>query len=77
MIDRPAGPAALRLSDAVTVWAELPYGYELQKPKAAAAALAPVAETFKPDLEARDRLGVDRGREVRSTHDGIRAGDER
>jgi 2-hydroxychromene-2-carboxylate isomerase len=73
VIDPPTGAAALRLWDAVTAWTEFPHLYELQKPKTDADQ-AHIASTFKPYLEARDWISINRGREVTFTEDGISAG---
>ena len=63
LIDPPTGDAALRLWTAVTSWLEFPHLFELQRPKTAAHGRA-IAETFRPYLEARDWVSIDRGREV-------------
>lgn len=64
VLDPPTeGPAVLRLWDAVTAWLEFPHLYELQRPKTPADG-AFIAETFKPYLEARDWVSIDRGRVV-------------
>ena len=73
VIDPPTGPAALRLWDAVAAWAEFPCLYELQHPKTDRD-LAHIATTFKPYLEARDWISIDRGRRIEFTDDGIEAG---
>lgn len=72
VIDPPTGPAAVRLWDAVAAWAEFPHLYELQHPKTDPD-LAHIAKTFKPYLEARDWVSIDRGRTIEFTDDGIRA----
>ena len=70
LIDPPTGDAALRLWDAVTVWAQLPNVYELQRPKTKADERA-IAETFRPYLEARDWVSINRGQEIAVTEDGF------
>lgn len=60
LIDPPAGPAALRLWDAVLAWTEFPHLYELQRPKAPADQEAIVA-TLQPYLQARDWVSINRG----------------
>ena len=63
LLDPPRGGAALRLWDAVTAWTEFPQLYELQRPKGNADAAA-IAETFRPYLEARDWVSINRGKIV-------------
>jgi hypothetical protein len=63
LIDPPAGPDALRLWSAVTAWVELPHLYELQRPKTPADNEL-IASVFRPYLEARDWVSIDRGRVV-------------
>ncbi len=63
LIDPPTGPAALRLWDAVCAWLEFPHLYELQRPKTAADGRL-IAETFRPYLEARDWVSINRGKVV-------------
>jgi 2-hydroxychromene-2-carboxylate isomerase len=63
LVDPPTGDAALRLWDAVVAWTEFPHLYELQRPKSAADR-ARIAETFRPYVEARDWVSIDRGRVV-------------
>ena len=60
LLDPPKGEAALRLWDAVIAWTEFPQLYELQRPKGAVDATA-IAQTFKPYLEARDWVSINRG----------------
>ena len=64
LLDPPRGEAALRLWDAVTAWTEFPQLYELQRPKGNADAAA-IAETFRPYLQARDWVSINRGKIVR------------
>ena len=63
LIDPPSGDAALRLWDAVTAWLEFPHLFELQRPKTTDH-LAAIGETFRPYIEARDWVSIDRGRLV-------------
>ncbi len=63
LLDPPKGDAALRLWNAVTTWVEFPQLYELQRPKQAADHAA-IAETFRPYLEARDWVSINRGKVV-------------
>ncbi len=60
LIDPPSGAAALRLWDAVVAWLEFPHLYEIQRPKAGHDERA-IAETFRPYLEARDWVSINRG----------------
>lgn len=63
LIDPPTGDRAVRLWDAVRVWAEFPDLYELQQPKTPAANQR-ILSTFRPYLEARDWVSIDRGRVI-------------
>lgn len=60
LIDPPTGQAAVRLWDAVVAWTEFPYLYELQRPKTPDDARV-IADTFRPYLEARDWVSINRG----------------
>ncbi len=60
LIDPPTGAAAMRLWGAVTSWLEFPHLYELQRLKAAEDQRI-IAETFRPYLEARDWVSINRG----------------
>jgi hypothetical protein len=60
LIDPPTGEAAVRLWDSVVAWTEFPHLYELQRPKTAADGQA-ITETFRPYLEARDWVSINRG----------------
>lgn len=60
LIDPPTGEAALRLWDAVAAWTEFPHLYELRRPKTRDDERL-IAETFRPYLEARDRVSINRG----------------
>ncbi len=70
LVNPPDGDAALRLWDAVVTWTEFPELYELQKPKMKADEKA-IADTFRPYLEARDWVSINRGTEVGFTEDGF------
>ncbi len=70
LIDPPTGAAALRLWDSVATWAEFPHLYELQRPKTPADEGA-IATTFKPYLEARDWVSVNRGKQIGFTDEGF------
>ena len=61
LIDPPSGDAALRLWDAVTAWLEFPHLYEIQRPKAPSDERI-IADTFRPYLEARDWVSINRGK---------------
>lgn len=63
LIDPPTGDAALRLWDAVVAWTEFPHLYELQRPKTPDDAQR-IAETFRPYLQARDWVSINRGEVV-------------
>jgi len=63
LLDPPTGDAAVRLWNAVTAWREFPQLFELQRPKTADDQRAIVA-TFKPYLEARDWVSINRGEVV-------------
>ncbi len=60
LIDPPTGDAAVRLWRAVTAWTEFPDLYELQQPKTKDAERR-IVETFRPYLEARDWVSINRG----------------
>ena len=63
LIDPPTGQSAVRLWDAVLAWTEFPHLYELQRPKTAADERL-IGETFRPYLEARDWVSINRGEVV-------------
>lgn len=63
LLDPPTGDAAVRLWDAVVTWTEFPHLYELQRPKQPDDQQA-IADTFKPYLEARDWVSINRGKVV-------------
>lgn len=68
VMDPPTGDAALRLWNMVTGWLEFPHLYELQRPKSEPDH-AYIAEVFKPYLEARDWVSINRGKVVEFTTD--------
>ena len=72
LINPPTGDAALRLWDAVTAWTEFPDVFELQKPKTKDDERR-IVETFRPYVEARDWVSINRGTVVGFTEDGFRA----
>jgi 2-hydroxychromene-2-carboxylate isomerase len=57
LIEPPAGEAAVRLWRLLTGWLEFPNLYELQRPKQADDMQA-IARTFRPYLEARDWMTI-------------------
>jgi 2-hydroxychromene-2-carboxylate isomerase len=57
LIDPPAGEAAVRLWRLLTGWLEFPALFEIQRPKSQAD-LHAIAETFRPYLEARDWITI-------------------
>ena len=71
LIDPPSGDAAVRLWHAVTTWVEFPHLFELQRPKTKDHERA-IASTFKPYLEARDWISINRGMQVDFDDSGIR-----
>lgn len=71
LIEPPTGAAAVRLWEATKTWAEFPHLYELQRPKTPADEAA-IVKTFKPYLEARDWVSVNRGKVVDFTDDGMK-----
>ncbi|MFT4657849.1 MAG: 2-hydroxychromene-2-carboxylate isomerase [Candidatus Aldehydirespiratoraceae bacterium] len=64
ILDPPTGQAAVRLWDATVAWLEHPYLFELQRPKNRAHG-AVIADRFRPYLEARDWVSIDRGNVVK------------
>ena len=60
LIDPPAGEAAERLWDAVVAWTAFPHLYEIQRPKGQADA-EQIRAAFRPYLEARDWVSINRG----------------
>ncbi len=65
LIDPPTGDAAVRLWRAVVAWTEFPHVYELQRPKSRDDERA-ILDAFRPYLDARDWVSIDRGRVVTS-----------
>lgn len=63
VLDPPTGDAAMRLWDATTAWLEYPYLFEIQRPKNRAHGKV-IADRFRPYLEARDWVSIDRGEVV-------------
>jgi 2-hydroxychromene-2-carboxylate isomerase len=57
VIDPPTGDAAVRLWELVCGWLEFPHLYELQRPKRPAD-IGAIAEAFRPYLEARDWITI-------------------
>ena len=57
LIEPPAGEAAVRLWRLLTGWLEFPALYEVQRPKSQAD-LQAIATTFRPYLEARDWVTI-------------------
>jgi 2-hydroxychromene-2-carboxylate isomerase len=57
LIDPPAGAAAVRLWRLMTGWLEFPGLYEVQRPKSAQD-LTAIAQTFRPYLDARDWITI-------------------
>ena len=70
LVDPPTGDAAVRLWRAVTAWVEFPDLFELQQPKTGDAERR-IVEAFRPYLDARDWVSVNRGMEVGFTDDGF------
>ena len=76
LLDPPRGEAALRLWNSVTAWLEFPHLYEMQRPKLAADELA-IIHAFKPYIEGRDWISINRGKVVpldRAAEDRAAAG---
>jgi hypothetical protein len=59
LIEPPSGAAAVRLWHLITGWLEFPALYEMQRPKTGQD-LQAIAETFRPYLEARDWITIQR-----------------
>ncbi|HEY5663933.1 MAG TPA: DsbA family protein [Ilumatobacter sp.] len=72
LINPPEGEAAVRLWHAVTAWTEFPDLYELQKPKLNDDERR-IVEVFRPYVEARDWVSINRGVVIGFTDDGFRA----
>ncbi|MDA3041115.1 MAG: DsbA family protein, partial [Actinomycetota bacterium] len=71
LIDPPTGDAALRLWDVVCGWLEFPHLYELQRPKTKEDERL-IGRTFKPYMEARDWVSINRGKVVAMEEDGFK-----
>ena len=71
LIDPPTGPAAERLWESVVAWTEFPGLYELQRPKTPADERR-IVQTFRPYLEARDWVSINRGEVISFDANGIR-----
>lgn len=71
LINPPTGEAAVRLWNAVTAWTEFPDVFELQKPKTKHDEQR-IVETFRPYVEARDWVSINRGTVVGFTEEGFR-----
>ncbi|MDX2378887.1 MAG: DsbA family protein [Acidimicrobiia bacterium] len=63
IIDPPTGDAVMRLWEITTGWLEFPYLFELQRPKNPEHG-ARISEAFRPYIEARDWISIDRGKVV-------------
>lgn len=63
LIDPPTGEAARRLWHLVEGWTDFPHLFELQRPKGRGHQAA-IAEAFRPYLEARDWVSINRGEVV-------------
>ncbi len=66
LLDPPTGEAAVRLWSATTAWLEFPHLYEMKRPKTRADERS-ITEAFRPYLEARDWVSIDRGKVVEFT----------
>ena len=60
LIDPPIGDDAVKLWDSVVAWTKFPHLYELQRPKTRSDEKV-IAETFRPYIEARDWVSMNRG----------------
>ena len=63
LIDPPTGDAARRLWDNIVGWLEFPHMFEIQRPKSNDDQRA-IADVFRPYLEARDWVSINRGKVV-------------
>ena len=70
LVDPPSGAAAARLWRAVTAWTEFPDLFELQRPKDRDAQRR-IVRAFRPYLDGRDWVSVNRGVEIGFTDDGF------
>ena len=66
LLDPPTGDAAVRLWNAVIAWREFPHLFELQRPKTPEHQRA-IATAFRPYLEARDWVSINRGEVINFT----------
>ena len=66
LLDPPTGAAAVRLWHAVVAWREFPHLFELQRPKTPEHQRA-IATAFRPYLEARDWVSINRGEVINFT----------
>lgn len=71
LIDPPTGAAAVRLWNAVAALTEFPHVYEIQRPKQPVDLMA-IHQTFKPYLEARDWVSINRGEVIEFPEDRSR-----
>ena len=63
LLDPPSGSDAVDLWNAVRLWARFPDLYELQHPKTERDGKR-IADVFRPYLEARDWVSIDRGKVI-------------
>lgn len=63
LLNPPSGADSVDLWNAVSVWARFPELYELQHPKTERDGQR-ITEVFRPYLEARDWVSIDRGRVI-------------
>lgn len=63
LVDPPDGDDAVRLWETVVAWTTFPHLYELQRPKSPDDR-ALIAATFRPYLQGRDWLSINRGQVV-------------
>ena len=63
ILDVPEGDAALRLWELFTGWLEFPTLYEMKRPQTHADGQL-IAEAFRPYLEGRDWVSIDRGKVI-------------
>ena len=74
LIDPPTGREALRLWEAVCAWTEFPHLFELQRPKSRADQQA-ILECFRPYIEGRDWVSINRGQVVNLASPAARGGE--
>ena len=63
LLNPPTGEAAVQLWSATTAWLQYPNLYEMKRPKTRADERL-ITEAFRPYLEARDWVSIDRGQVV-------------